>query len=87
MTRLDPPADPSGHPDCHPPPHETCPARTPSRAHPLRRAYWPPLAPPDSARAKTAAVQGVTSGGWREDSERVGRWGRVIPHLEANELI
>ena len=28
----------------------------------------------------------VSSGGFRGELERVGHWGRVIPHLEASKL-
>ena len=34
-----------------------------------------------------SAFEGVISGGLRGELERAGRWGRVIPHFEANEPI
>ena len=37
-------------------------------------------------QGKAYNVRAVSSRGYRGELERVGHWGRVIPHFEASEL-
>ena len=81
------PRTPPDTPIATPRPMKHAPRGPPRARTPCGGLTGPPSPPRAQQGRKLLPFRGSLRGGWREGSERVGRWGRVIPHLEANDLI